>query len=292
MFTWNGKLKLSSKVLNDIQDSALNKANNKIGENYNHTSKNNGLFHLLNRALLEFSKSLAIMRELQESTIACDHRYKVSFAEQEETEPFQQLREKLAKMIKDSRKLDFRAVPLFKKADLSSEYDKSFEDQQQDTSYIGDLLPRKTDTDTGSSLKELQQPASKQELPLERIQTVILDGINVSKAHKLTSIAEIPKNLKTSASQLGGRKQSVKLMHSGSAKNMTSDSGQRSNKQLSHSAKKSRPGEIKVEDAELFAKHLEHAPQRLVQRRKTYLTQILSCTIGSLLKCETHTGKK
>jgi hypothetical protein len=245
----------------------LTKAQDKIGENYNHTSKNKTLFHLLNRCLIEFSKSLATMRGLQESILVSDHKYRVTFLEEEEAEPFQKLRDKLAKLIKNSAKLDFRAETNLVDYEIPEEHDQSYEDQLQDNSYIGDLIPRKTETDLATSKNDIKHTGSDANIPVSGRHTLIMDGTRRSKPDLITTIKSAQRLAKSSASNLGSRKQSMKVSNSQLLKNQASLVGLRSNKQLSVSSSKQKPADLHIEDAEMFASNLKHAPQRMVQRR-------------------------
>jgi hypothetical protein len=296
MSTWNGSRSLRSKVLNDLQDAALTKAGNKIGENCNHTSKNKSLLYLLNRCLIEFTKSLAVMRDLQESTLVSNDKYRVSFIDEEEAGPFQLLREKLAKLVKASTKLDFRTVPTVKKDQNSVEYDKSFEEQQQDTSYIGDLIPRNTPRRTDTELVAIRTDPKRGSLDQNFLevgsQPMVIDGTKATIREVMPSVKSVQKVIKVSATSLGSRKQSLKISHSQLLKNQSSLAGLKSNKQLSTSAHKVKSVEINIEDAELFASNLKQAPQRMVQRRRCSLSQTLNCTISCHQKHETHFGKK
>lgn len=209
------------------------------------------------------------MRGLQESILITDHKYRVSFTDSSELDEFMQLRSRIAKKVEATKLFDILTVQLAQEDVPPAEFDKSFVDQKNDSSRIGDLIGNREQANSSQKLLDSKPHILENDFLKNAPQTMVLDGVSVRKK-TIKSSQESLKWRPDSSNKAKTMKDSYKKMSfTTSIKGLTSDPKFGSNQSLLKSVQKTLSKEVEIEDVETFSSNLKTVPQRMVQKRRS-----------------------
>jgi hypothetical protein len=266
------------------------RAEHKIGENNNHNSKNKSLFQVLNSCLLELNQSLAMMRNLQECHLVCDYKYRVAFPDSSELKEFNALREKLSKKVDETKKFDIMTVQIAQEDDAPEEFDKSYVDQKNDSSRIADLLPGKEQAEASQRVLDLRHPILENEFLVAAPQTMVLDGVSVTKKTMRSSQDVLKGSSVRSKNVIPPKTSEVRNSFTSSLRGVVSNPRFASNPNLSQSVHRAKTNQAELEDVDTFSSNLKNAPQRMVQKRSPLLLKTRRSTTRCRRRSETRSG--
>jgi hypothetical protein len=254
--------------LTDLHDNVVTKAEHKIGENNNHNSKNKSLFQLLNHCLLELNQSMAKMRSLQECILVTDHKYRVSFVDSSELDEFNSLRTKLSKKVDATKLFDILTVQIAQEDQPPAEFDKSFMEQKNDSSRIGELITSKELLNPSQRALDGKPHILESEFLRAAPQTMVLDGVSVKRKTTKGSQETLKGRPDSSNNAKTWKESNNRMSFTTSIKGMVSDPKLGSSQNLLKSAMKNLSKEVEIEDADTFSSNVRNAPQRMVQKRR------------------------